>query len=223
MAVAATFNTETFETFIRGCLADDPAHDLAHVKRVVQNAERIARYEGARLEIVLPAAWLHDCVSLPKNHPDAARSSTLAAQKAMIFLQSIGYPEETWSGIFHAIAAHSFSANIQTETLEAQVVQDADRLDALGAIGLARLFIVGGKVNTQIYHPGDPFGEDRQGYLDDKKYMIDHFETKIRKIPMQMKTLYGQQEALQRFALVEQFLKELKRELIDPPDLLMQD
>ena len=140
-----------YETQIGAFLmAEDPsdsAHDINHILRVVKVAKQIAKEEHAVLEVVVPAAWLHDCVSLAKNHPDRAKASTLAGDKAIIFLKSIGYPKSFFDAIHHAISAHSYSADIAPTTLEAKIVQDADRLDALGAIGVARCMQVSGALN----------------------------------------------------------------------------
>jgi uncharacterized protein len=107
----------------------DVAHDLEHTRRVVQNARRLAAAEGADLMIVLPAAWLHDCVVVPKDSPQRSLASQMAAQSAGAWLHAAGYPAALIPPIQHAIAAHSFSAGIAPQTREAHVVQDADRLD----------------------------------------------------------------------------------------------
>ena len=96
-----------------------------------------------------------------KGHPDIAKSSTKAAELAISYLKKIDYPAEYYSRIFHAIEAHSFSANIETKTLEANVVQDADRLDALGAIGISRCLIVSTTMGSELYSTEDPFCDER--------------------------------------------------------------
>jgi uncharacterized protein len=127
-----------FERFVRDRGGSDPAHDLDHVRRVVSWSVRLTRAERARVEVTYPAAWLHDCANVPKDASDRGRASTLAAEQASDFLRSAGYVFADIAQIAHAIAAHSFSAGIAPTTLEAAIVQDADRLDALGAIGIAR-------------------------------------------------------------------------------------
>ncbi|MFB6097619.1 MAG: HD domain-containing protein, partial [Salinibacter sp.] len=131
--------TNRFADFLDAQAADsDAAHDRAHVERVVTTARRLARAEDAHMDVVVPAAWLHDCVVLPKDHSDRAQASTHAAEAARGLLEEEGYPEQWIPAIEHAIEAHSYSGAIEPETIEAKVVQDADRIDALGAIGLAR-------------------------------------------------------------------------------------
>lgn len=199
------------QTFVQEQMAADAAHDLTHVRRVVANARRLAGACGADLSIVLPAAWLHDCVTVPKDSPQRSMASRLAAETAVIFLQSIHYPERYLEAIGHAIAAHSFSAGIAPQTLEAQVVQDADRLDALGAVGLARAYSLGGAMGRPLYHPDDPFCAARPP--DDAFSTLDHFYTKLLTLAGTMQTAVGRQEAEQRAAFLRHFLEQLRQEI----------
>lgn len=208
---------EQFAQFLDEETGQDPAHDRGHVLRVVANAKAIAAKEGARLDIVIPAAWLHDCVILPKNSEQRQTASIMAARRAAAFLQESKFPQEYISAIEHAIAAHSFSANIEAETLEAKVVQDADRLDAIGALGIARCFAVGGALGTQFYDLDEPFPEARQA--DDSAYVIDHFYVKLFKLIDQMGTSTGRQEAERRTTYMRQFLSQLGSELSFGNDL----
>lgn len=189
----------------------DPAHDLSHVKRVVAAAKKLAAKEGAILEVVLPAAWLHDLVNLPKNHPERKEASKMAAVEAIKFLESINYPKEYFEAIKHAIHAHSFSAGIKPETIEAKIVQDADRLDALGAIGLARLFSISTQLNRPFYNSNDAFAENRS--YDDSLYAIDHIFIKLEKITQQMNTQSAKEEAQKRFSFILTYLNQLKSEI----------
>lgn len=193
----------------------DAAHDLSHIERVVSTAKQLTVEEGANLDVVLPAAWLHDCVLLPKNHPERSKASALAADKAVDFLRQSGtgsgYNPDLLEQIHHAIVAHSFSAGITPQTTEAKVVQDADRLDALGAIGIARCMMVGGILGRALYNPDDPFCENRPP--DDKKWTVDHFYQKLFRLPDSMQTESGWKEAKKRATVMETFLKDLRREL----------
>lgn len=201
-----------FEAFLEGCLEDaDPAHELAHVKRVVAAARRLAESEGADLEVVVPAAWLHDCVTVPKDSRHRSVASTEAAALAGNFLHDVGYPRALIPQVRHAIEAHSFSAGIAPETLEARVVQDADRLDALGAIGIARCFMVGGSLKLATYDPAEPFPERREP--DDSRFIVDHFYVKLLKLPDTMQTAAGRAEARRRADYMEDFLKRLDIEI----------
>lgn len=189
----------------------DSAHDLAHTQRVVANAKTILNEESADLQIVIAASWLHDCVVLSKNHPNRKQASALAAEKAISFLTDLNFPESKLKAVSHAIEAHSFSGGIIPETMEAKIVQDADRLDALGAIGIARCFIVGGQLNRQIYNPDDPFCTSHQP--NDLKWTIDHFYTKLFKLPETMNTSGARKEANKRVDFMKQYLHQLTNEI----------
>lgn len=201
-----------FESFLTQETGEsDVAHDLAHVRRVAANARRLAGVEGADLAVVIPAAWLHDCVTVPKDSLLRSSASRLAAEAAGIFLREAGYPAPAIPAIKHAIEAHSFTANLVPQTLEAQVVQDADRLDAIGAIGVARCLLLGGALGRPLYHPTEPFPLNR--VPDERAYSLDHFYQKLLKLADEMKTPAGRAEARQRTVFMQQFLDQLKQEL----------
>jgi len=222
---------EALETALRAHLAErlskegacDPAHDLLHLERVVATAKRIAKSEKADLAVVIPAAWLHDYVVVPKNNPRRNLASRFAAVDACAYLASIGYPsspaqgdnaakrEATLEAIGHAIEAHSFSANIAPQTLEAKVVQDADRLDGIGAIGIARCFACAGTMNRLFYSPTDPFCTSREP--DDAQFTVDHFYRKLFKTAASMQTAAGRAEAERRVEVMKRYLRELGEEI----------
>lgn len=208
-----------FETKIREVTAQeaassgsDPAHDHAHFLRVVTTAKRLALSEGAKLEVVIPAAWLHDLVNVPKNDPRRTQASRLSGEAAMLFLREEGYPELYLDEIRHAIEAHSFSAKIEAKTIEASVVQDADRLDGLGAIGIARVFSVGGLLRRRIYEPLDPFAATGREF-DDLENTVDHFFVKLFKTADTLITRAGREEGRKRVEFMRAYLQELAREL----------
>ena len=202
-----------FATFIQVEMQTDLAHDYQHVLRVVKNAKLLCQQEGAIEPVVIPAAWLHDCLSLPKDHPQRAQASQLAADKAINFLSSIQYPEEHFQAIHHAICCHSYSANITPTTLEAKIVQDADRLDALGAIGIARCLQVSSQLKRPLYAPEDPFCITRK--VDDKTYTLDHFYQKLLKIKNTMHCRSAREEADKRTKYMQGFLEQLQDEISD--------
>jgi uncharacterized protein len=202
---------EQFTRFLAQGSGQDPAHDRGHVLRVVANAHALAAEEGARLEVVLPAAWLHDCVSVAKDSAQRPEASRMAAEEATRFLRRSGYPKRDITAIAHAIHAHSFSAQIAPETLEAQVVQDADRLDAIGAIGIARCFAVGGALGLTLYDLDEPFPESR--LVDEKKYSVDHFYAKLFHLAGHMNTRAGRIEAERRTRFMRQYLSQLADEI----------
>lgn len=192
-------------------LSKDPAHDELHIKRVVKTAKDLCDQEKASMAVVMPAAYLHDLINVPKNDPRRSQASKLSAEAAIDFLKTIHYPQEFYNDIYHAIAAHSFSANIETQTIEAKIVQDADRLDGLGAIGIARCFVTAGLLNRSIYSENDPFCEHRE--TEDQKYTIDHFYQKLFKVIDTLKTVSGQNEGRKRGEDMKRFLADLKSNL----------
>ncbi|MCP4357996.1 MAG: HD domain-containing protein [Chloroflexi bacterium] len=200
-----------FQDFLGEQMTGDPAHDIHHVNRVVHNGRQFAQEERADLAVVIPATWLHDCVIVPKDSAQRPYASTLAAKTAVHFLQSQNYPSQYLDRIAHAIAAHSFSAAIQPHTIEAKVVQDADRIDAIGAIGIARCLMVGGALARPLYHLPDPFCQERQP--DDNQATIDHFYTKLLTLVNSMQTAAARHEAQIRTKFMQNYLNQLAYEI----------
>ncbi len=190
----------------------DGAHDLGHLARVWANARAIALDEDqVDWQVLEAAVWFHDLVNLPKDSPDRARASTLAAEAAVVFLQSDGFPPEKLPAVAHAIAAHSFSAGIPPETPEARILQDADRLEALGAIGLARMFLISGRMGGGILDMTDPMALHRP--LDDKTFALDHLEVKLLGLPATMQTRTGRLIAEERAEWMMSFRSRLLAEI----------
>lgn len=189
----------------------DGSHDLAHIQRVFRNALRIQAEEGGNAEVLAAAVLMHDCVSVEKNSPLRTQASRLAAEKASDILRDLGWNDADIEAVAHAILTHSFSAGHQPQTLEAKILQDADRLDAIGAIGAARCFYVAGRMGSSLYDPADPRAEDRP--LDDKTFAIDHFEAKLFKLADGFQTDTGQRLARERHDRLAQFLQHFLDEL----------
>ncbi len=201
-----------FQQFLAQQMRADAAHDMSHIRRVAANAMQLAAVTGAEVAVVLPAAWLHDCVVVPKASPQRAQASRLAAAAAGAFLRQQEYGLADVAEIEHAIAAHSFSAGISPRTLEAQVVQDADRLDALGAIGIARCIQVGTSAARPLYDVADPFCYARQP--DDDAAILDHFYVKLLRLADTMQTAAGRAEAQRRTAFMTAYLQQLQSEIL---------
>ena len=196
--------------------AHDGAHDDAHLERVWRNAQALlAQHPEADALVVMAACYLHDLVNLPKNDPERAQASTRSAQLARHQLAWMNFPPERLDAVAHAIAAHSFSANIPAESLEAQIVQDADRLDGLGAVGLARMFYIAGRMGSSLAHPSDPLGGTRD--FDDRSYALDHIMVKLAKLPGMMQTDAGRALAEERLGRLLAFREEFARESGMPP------
>ena len=196
----------------------DSGHGIDHVRRVVKNAKRIGRVENANPFVVLPAAWLHDCVFIAKNSPQRRLASAMAARSAEQFLSEIGYPGSLIPLISHCILSHSFSANVACESIEAKVVQDSDRLEAVGAIGLARCLMTGGAMGQRLYHPTEPFPVDR--VPADTEQSVDHFFVKLLELHRTMQTQSGREVAMERTDFLIAFLKQLADEIGTEPSAL---
>jgi uncharacterized protein len=190
----------------------DAAHDLSHLWRVAYWTIRLAPEVDP--EEAVAAALMHDHVNVPKNHPDRAKASTLSAEAALPFLKAGGFSPEAILRIQAAIRDHSFSRGAIPEEALGKALQDADRLEALGAIGLMRVFATGARMNTGFFDPEDPWAESRE--LDDKKYSVDHFFTKLLKLPATFQTEAGRREAARRAATLENFLDTTAEELGEP-------
>jgi uncharacterized protein len=182
----------------------DGVHDAAHLLRVWHNAFAIAALEGGDTTIVAAAVLLHDCVAVEKNAPDRARASALAADQAATILTGLGWQPPQIEAVHHAIEAHSFSAGIAPTTLEARILQDADRLDAIGAIGVARCFYTAGRMGSKLYDVADPRAEHRA--LDDAAFAIDHFRTKLLRLNQGFQTESGKSMADERKRRIAEFL-----------------
>ncbi len=191
-------------------MVSDPAHDLAHLDRVWTNAKSIAD-SRTNMRVLLGASYLHDLVNLPKNAPDRHLASQRSAEEAAPILAELDYTQEEIEAAQHAIAAHSFSANIPPETPEACILRDADRLDALGAVGIARTFSVAGSLGRTLYDPSDPFAVHRP--LDDLQFSVDHWKVKLLNLPSDMLTERGRSMAKERANRMVRFLEDLADEI----------
>jgi uncharacterized protein len=191
----------------------DPAHDFYHIMRVYNNAKIIGRREGSNMEILLPAVLLHDLVVYPKGSAKSSKSSDESADLAESILQSYGYPQDQINQICYCIRTHSYSKRFVPVSLEARILQDADRLDALGAIGIARTFSVGGSENRKFYNAYDPFYRTGRN-LDDTKWTLDHFQTKLLKLEDFMHTETAKKIAKERTRFMVLFIRQLQKEII---------
>lgn len=165
------------------------AHGEDHVLRVLKIAKFIAEKEGANLEVVLKAAELHDSCRDEENH------AVKAANFARNILGKQGYGEEFIEAVAHAIEAHSFSGKIEPKTIEAKVLSDADKLDAIGAIGIARAFMIAGERGRSI------------------EETLKHFEEKLLKLKDLLYTETAIKLAEKRHEFLKLFYDEIKKEL----------
>ena len=193
-------------------VTDDPGHDLAHLKRVVGSCQYLGQRLNADMDILLPAAYLHDVITVPKNHPDRIRASAMAADKAKELLRGFGYEAEVVERIAQVIKEHSYSAGHQPSSLESAILQDADRLDALGALGIMRTITCGAQMKARYYHSEEPVAETRP--LDDKAYSLDHFYCKLFLLADKMNTPLAKELAQQRTDFMKRFVEQLVSEVV---------
>ncbi len=202
---------DSLKNEVKKRIENDSAHDFEHTIRVYKNAQKICKKEKANEKLVLSAALLHDVVSYPKSDKRSKISSIESAKKSKKILEKLGFSTEEIVIILDAIKDHSFSQNKIPKTLEGKILQDADRLDALGAIGIARVFATGGSLKRPFYNPDDPFCKTR--IPDDHTWTVDHFFQKLLKLESLMNTKSGKTEAKKRTRILKEFLNQLKQEL----------
>lgn len=191
----------------------DASHDLHHARRVRRMALRIAEADspGADRTVLLAAAYLHDLVNPPVESPDRPRASRLSAEAARPILAGLGMAAARIDAVAHAIEAHSFSAGIPPLTDEARILQDADRLEALGAIGLARSFWIAGQLGSALFDPDDLEARDRP--LDDKRFALDHLPRKLYRIAETLHMPTARRIGAERVAFLRGFVAQLAAEL----------
>lgn len=200
----------------------EPAHDFFHVERVVTNALTIARGEGLGADVTAgaaTAALLHELFTLPKNHPDSARAGDTCAARARELLEREGVGAGTGAGaraplvdaVCAAIRDHSFSKGVVPDAPVSRVLQDADRLDAVGAIGLARMWATCADMKRPFYAPDDPFCASRAP--DDKLWGLDHVFKKLVAIPDRLHTATARAMAVERVAFLNVYVDQLRKEI----------
>ncbi|GAC1399748.1 MAG: HD domain-containing protein [Ktedonobacteraceae bacterium] len=208
--VLSTVHAEVEQRFMG---IDDLAHGWEHVSRVYTLALQLADWERGDRFIVGMAALLHDLGrTAPRSEP--GHHADLSVTLATTLMQDYQVPQEQQEAVLHAVLAHSFSRGVEPRTLEARIVRDADRLDALGAIGILRWAVTGAvrcTPETRSYHPHDPFGQ--QHVLDDQRYILDHFFSKLLKLEETMLTETGRHLARHRTVFMRTYLQEFQREL----------
>lgn len=194
----------------------DAAHDLGHVLRVTLWTLRIGNGVVEPAEAAA-AALLHDLVDVPKNHPDRARASELAAEAARPLLERAGFEPEAVDRIAEAITDHSFSRGAVPRSPLGCALQDADRLESLGVIGIMRTAGTAQRMGSRFFDDRDPFARHRA--LDDRQFAVDHFYSKLLLLPGLMRTERGRLEADRRAERLRRFALDLADELgVEPPE-----
>ena len=202
---------ESLQKQVQQRMKNDSAHDFNHVMRVYKNAQKLCKKEKANEKLVLSAVLLHDIISYPKSDKRSKSSSLKSAEESKKILKKLDFSEKEIRIVSDAIRDHSFSRGKTPKTLEGKILQDADRLDAIGAIGIARVFAVGGSEKRPFYNDEDPFCKTHAP--DDSLWTLDHFYQKLLKLESLMNTKSAKTEAKKRTKVLKVFLSELKNEL----------
>lgn len=191
----------------------DAAHDLYHFARVSKMAKKIASIEKELADplVLLAASYFHDLVNLPKDHKERDKASHYSAIKASELLLKMGFPQEKIQAVSYAILTHSYSLGITPTTIEAKIIQDADRMEALGALGIMRCFYICGKLKIKAFDPIDPEAKNRP--LNDLEFALDHFYVKLFKLPSLLQTEGGRILGSKRAEFLQFFVEELKKDM----------
>lgn len=200
------------QAFVAGASSADPGHDIAHAHRVARWMLRLD--PSVERRAAFAAALLHDVVNLPKNHPERATASARSAALARSLLLDNGFGEDEVDTIVRAIEDHSFSRGVVPRDALGRALQDADRLEALGAIGLMRTFATGALMGASFFDAVDPWAQWRPH--DDLQFTVDHFATKLLGLPETLTTEAGRAEARRRVEIMRAFLGALGEEIGSP-------
>jgi uncharacterized protein len=198
----------------------DPAHDAAHAYRVGLWTARLAG-PGVPRRASIAAALLHDVVNVRKDSPRRAEASALSAEAARRLLPRAGFTPRETAEIADAILTHSFSRGETPRSPLGDALQDADRLEALGALGLFRCVATGAALGARFFDADDPWAERRA--LDDRAFSLDHFFAKLLGLPATMRTDEGRREAERRARLLIDVARALGDEIGAPPPRLRLD
>ncbi len=188
----------------------NPAHDWFHVERVYRLSESLACAEDADLETVRLAALLHDIGRRAEDEGRIENHAEWGADKATEILKAEGYNTAQRTAVRHCIRAHRYSTDPEPQTIEAKVLSDADNLDALGAIGIARTFTYGAQYERPLVNPELPPESDNSPA---GRTSVNHLYKKILQLTDRMYTETGRERAQDRHAFVETYLKQLDGEL----------
>lgn len=185
---------ERIIAYVQTVFEESGSHGFDHTLRVTRLCERLGEDEGADMRVVLPAALLHD-IARPLEEEQGVAHEKAGALIADEFLRSIGYDETLIPKITHAIRTHRYRSENRPETLEAMVLSDADKLDAMGAIGIARAFMQAGERNRTMTDA------------------TDHIQEKLLKLKGMMYTRGARGIAEERQTVLNEFLTAFETEL----------
>ena len=192
------------------------SHSFDHTQRVFNNAVTISEGENVDLDIVKAAALLHDISRLKEDRNEVECHAEHGSETAGKILKEMNFPEDKIKNVVYAIKVHRHSKDVKPKTKEAAIIQDADRLDALGAICIARMFSTGGRLNRPLYNPNIPFDKIdlyNSALRDFSVSTIHSFHKKILKLkPETFKTKKAKEIAKDRYKFTEDFVERFKLE-----------
>ena len=184
-------------------------HDKYHIQRVYNLATRLAKEEKADLDAVKAAALLHDIARAQEDEGTIDDHAAEGARMARKILEEVNFPKRKIANVIHCIETHRFRKGLTPKTLEAKILQDADRLDIIGAIGIARVFTRGGWSNKPIHDPSIP---PKEKYDGKSETTVNHIREKLLRITDTINTETARRIAEERHTYVEQFLARLLKE-----------
>ena len=203
---------EDIKAFAVSCFSRaQGSHDWDHTRRVYNLCMHIGEVEGADMEVLKIAAYLHD---VGRPYQDESKGTICHAEKgaqmARALLEEYPVSNTQRANIIHSIKSHRFRGKCQPEILEAKILFDADKLDAIGAIGIGRTFQFAGEVGARLHNPSinpedtKPYTKEDTGYRE--------FKLKLSKIKDRMLTPEGRQMARERHAFMEMFFERFLQE-----------
>ena len=203
---------DDIKSFAEKCFSNSRgSHDWEHSLRVYSLCMHIGQVEGADMDVLKIAAYLHD---VGRSHQDESKGTICHAEKgaemAAQRLDTLPISPEQKANVLHCIRSHRFRGNCQPETLEAKILFDADKLDSIGAIGIARAFQFAGEVGAKFHNPNLSPEETRPYTQEDTGYR--EFKLKLSKVKDRMLTAEGRRMAEERHAFMEKYFERFFQE-----------
>ena len=205
----STLTIDEARTYYSGA---ESAHDFDHVLRVLAMAERLARAEGADMEIVRTATLLHD-IARADEDATGGDHALMAAERAREMVLQRGMSPAQSDAVAHAIAAHRFRTSTPPQTIEAKVLFDADKLDSIGAIGVARAYQVSGALNQRLWSEVSPDAMATRDQRNSDHSAYAEFVVKLSKVRERLYTVTARQIADERHAYMAEFFARLGQEI----------
>ena len=202
------------------CAPGELAHDEHHVGRVYRWALRLAPEAGVDPDLAGATALVHDLDAIPKDSPERSHGGERSARLAATPLAAAGYAADEIAAVVDAVRTSSWSRGMKPGSALGALLQDADRLDAIGALGIARVFACAQRMSSperpgRFYDPADPLA-DAARPLDDRRQVLDHFAAKLLGLAAGMHFPAAQAEAARRHQAMRAYLAALRSELAEP-------